>query len=200
MFAFAALPVALAVGAFAMPAALSARQDPCNALGAGASSSLTYNFQLEVVDQSAADSATGAVLALVNSDSNDGLWSLKEIHQNATGDFASWTLNGGALIPTPSSSNSGLVGSDMSVPAGSIVEFAVTNNGSANAAAGQTPYCAVSDADGHATLAVNGDANSFSVCQTPGLAWVLVYNASNDNNGAYTYDSCTKQNVHLVQA
>ena len=68
---------------------------------------------------------------------------VQEIHQNATGDFSGWKLNNGALIPNPSSPNGGLVGSDMSVAAGSIVEFAVTNNGSANAAAGQTPYCAV---------------------------------------------------------
>ena len=39
----------------------------------GATSSLTYNFQLEVVVPSAADSATDAVLALIKGDSNDGL-------------------------------------------------------------------------------------------------------------------------------
>ncbi|EPT02265.1 hypothetical protein FOMPIDRAFT_1118452 [Fomitopsis schrenkii] len=204
MLAFTALlPIVLAAGSLAMPAVMSARQDSCTALGAGASSSLTYNFQLEGVDPSASNNATGAVLALVNDDSNDGFWFLK----NATGDFSGWKLNNGALIPSPSSNNGGLVGSEMTVPVGSIVEFAVTNNGSANASAGQTPYCAVvinlnvrSDAGGHATLAVNGDANSFSVCQTPSLAWVLVYSASIDNNGAYTYSSCAKQNVHLVQA
>ncbi|TFY50720.1 hypothetical protein EVJ58_g10920 [Rhodofomes roseus] len=199
MFASAVISIALAAGALAVPAALSARQDPCNALGAGSSSSLTYNFQLEVVDPSAQDSATGAVLALVDSES-DGLWWLKEIHQNATGDFNGWQLNGGALIPQLSSTTQGLVGSDMPVGAGSIVEFAVTNNGSANAGAGQTPYCAVSDADGDATIAVNGDANSFSVCQTPSLAWVLVYSASGDNDGAYAYDTCTAQKVHAVRA
>ena len=71
------LPIALAASSLAMPATLSVRQDSCTALGVGATSSLTYNFQLEVVDPSAADSATGAVLALVNGDSNDGLWFLK---------------------------------------------------------------------------------------------------------------------------
>ena len=71
------LPIALAASSLAMPATLSVRQDSCTALGVDATSSLTYNFQLEVVDPSAADSATGAVLALVNGDSNDGLWFLK---------------------------------------------------------------------------------------------------------------------------
>ncbi|KAH9919684.1 uncharacterized protein B0H18DRAFT_1213683 [Fomitopsis serialis] len=124
---------------------------------------------LEVVDPSAADDATGAVLALVNGDQN-GNWWLEEIHQNYTGEFSGWSLNGGALTPIASSTNSGT-----------------------------TPYCAVRDADGHATLAVNGVSNSFAVCQS-GNTNVLVYSASADNNGAYTFDSCTVQNVHLVQA
>ncbi|KAH9917768.1 uncharacterized protein B0H18DRAFT_883420 [Fomitopsis serialis] len=197
MFAFTVLPVALAASALAMPAVLNARQDPCTALGVGPTSSLDYNFKLTVINPSVTNDPTytGAPLALVSGDSN-GLWWLK----TASGDFSGWTLEKGALIPTPSSPDTGLVGSDMPVSAGSIVEFAVTNNGSANAGAGQTPYCAVSDAGGNATLTVNGDGNSFSVCQTPSLAWVLVYSASSDNGGAYTYESCTKQPVHLVQA
>ncbi|TFY60758.1 hypothetical protein EVJ58_g4947 [Rhodofomes roseus] len=83
MFASAVISIALAAGALAVPAALSARQDPCNALRAGSSSSVTYNFQLEVTEPSAQDSITGAVLVLVNGDS-DGLWWLKEIRQNST--------------------------------------------------------------------------------------------------------------------
>ncbi|KAH9840729.1 uncharacterized protein C8Q71DRAFT_701738 [Rhodofomes roseus] len=199
MFAFTLL--AFASGAFAMPAALSTRQDPCNALGVGSTSSLAYNFKLTVIDPSVTydPTYTGAPLALVSGDS-DGLWWLKEIHQTASGVFSGWTLEGGALIPEPRSPNGGLVGSDMSVAEGSIVEFAVTNNGSANAGAGQTPYCAVTDAGGNATLTVNGDGNSFSVCQTPSLDWILVYSASSDNSGAYTLGSCTKQQVYLIRA
>ncbi|TFY52989.1 hypothetical protein EVJ58_g9700 [Rhodofomes roseus] len=201
MFVSATLPAALVAGVLASPAAaaLSARQDPCTALGAGASSSLTYTFQLEVANASATDSAASGTLALMNG-SSDGLWWLKEIQQNSTGTFSGWTLQSGALIPTPSSNDSGLVGSDMPVPLGSIIQFAVTNNGSANAGAGQTPYCAVSDAGGQAALAVNGDANSFAVCQAPSLDWVLVYAASSDNNGTYTFDTCEQHYIYLTQA
>ncbi|KAH9840779.1 uncharacterized protein C8Q71DRAFT_854647 [Rhodofomes roseus] len=199
MFAFIALPVALAAGSFAMPAALSARQDPCTALGAGAASTLSYNFQLEVVDPSAAEGATGTVLALVNGDSTTGNWWLKEIHQNSTGDFSSWTLNGGALIPTPSSSNADTVGSDMAVNAGDALEFAVTTKGAANAAAGQTPYCAVSNADGHATLTVNSVSDEFFVCQASTSEYVLAFSPS-ASSSVYDYSTCTKQLVHLVPA
>ena len=44
---------------------------------------------------------------------------------------------------------------------------------------------------GHATLVVNGDANLFSVYQSPSLANDLMYSESNDNIGPYARSSCT---------
>lgn len=63
MFAFILTPIALVVAANALPA-LSTRQNPCNALGAGSSSSLSYNFTLAALDVNSIDNSTGTALAL----------------------------------------------------------------------------------------------------------------------------------------
>ncbi|KAH9840781.1 uncharacterized protein C8Q71DRAFT_904843 [Rhodofomes roseus] len=199
MFAPALLSLALAAGAFAVPAALSTRQSPCDGLGPGSSDSLAYEFILTVVDPSTGDGATGPSLALLQGP--DSIWWLQETFQSTTEDFSSWNLQNGALIPNPSSNGVGLVGNDFSVPPASIVEFAVTTKGAGNGQAGKTPYCVVTDSEGYATLAVNGNTQGFAMCYTPGdAAYVLVYEPSADNNGAYDFSTCTSQKVQLLKA
>lgn len=63
MFAFAIASAALVATASALPT-LSARQNPCNALGAGSTDSLSYNFTIAAIDMDAPDNSTGAPLAL----------------------------------------------------------------------------------------------------------------------------------------
>ncbi|KAH9929148.1 uncharacterized protein B0H18DRAFT_1209910 [Fomitopsis serialis] len=179
-----------------MPAALSARQDACTALGAGASNSLTYNSSWRL--STPLRRTTRLALCSLSSgdqNGNGGSGDSPELHWRILWlDAQRRRAHTDRQLDEQRRRRKRLVRCD-----GSIVEFAVTNNGSGNAAAGQTPYCAVSDAGGHATLAVNGDANSFAVCQS-GTASVLVYSAVADNGGAYTFDSCNVQTVHLVQA
>ncbi|KZT66891.1 hypothetical protein DAEQUDRAFT_739664 [Daedalea quercina L-15889] len=204
MFASAFFSLTLAASFFAVPAALTARQDPsqgCQSV-VGGLNTLAYDFTLSVVDPSASGAnATGPTMYLVETPEGEGVWWLQRVVDPSTPiDFLSWKLFKSSLIPNPSSSSVGLAGSDFAVPTGSIVEFSVTNNGSGNASAGRTPYCVMTDSEGDAILAVNGDTQSFAVCETPSEAQVLVYTPTSDNDGAYDYSTCTSQKVQLVQA
>ncbi|TFY67997.1 hypothetical protein EVJ58_g1295 [Rhodofomes roseus] len=193
MFA-STLILALVSSTLALPSTLNTRSNPCTAIGA--TDSLNYKFTLETVAPSAPSGVTGPKLALLSGAPNGLSW-LQEVHSANTGIFDSWTLQSGGLIPGSTSQGSASVGSDLSVAPGSIVEFSVTERGAAvDAASGQTPYCAASDAANHATLAVNGDANSFAICMTPSLAWVLVYKPT--LSSAYKYNSCIPRVIHMV--
>ncbi|KAH9929149.1 uncharacterized protein B0H18DRAFT_219731 [Fomitopsis serialis] len=195
MFAFSILPVVLAASTFAMPAALTARQDPCSALGEGATGSLAYDFRLAAVGVSGEGVWSTTKLALLQG--ADDNWMLRT-WENNTGIFPSWKLQHGELIPNTGPGSDGLVGTDFAVSPASIVEFGVTNNGSGNANGGHTPYCVLPDASGNTTLAANNNTQGFSICETPDLEWVVVYEPSSDNNGAYDVTTCSSQQVQLI--
>lgn len=197
MFAFSMLSVVLAASSFAMPAALTARQNPCSILGEGATDTLTYDFRLATVGVSDAGVWSVTKLAFLQSESSDN-WVLRETWENNTGIFPSWKLQHGELIPNTGPNSAGLAGSDFAVSPASIVEFAVTNNGSGNANAGYTPYCVVPDAQGNTTLAANNNTQGFAVCETRDLEWVVVYEPSSDNNGTYDVTTCSSQKVQLI--
>ncbi|KAH9919817.1 uncharacterized protein B0H18DRAFT_1213626 [Fomitopsis serialis] len=125
-------------------------------------------------------------------------WLSVKLLGTGTSDFPTFTLESGALIPQPDAAKQGQSAWDMAVEAGKYIEFMVTNAGAGGDEA--TPYCAVSDASGYATLAVNGVSNGFSMCATANQNYILVFQASATNDGSYQYSTCQPQNIHLVQA
>ncbi|EED78540.1 predicted protein [Postia placenta Mad-698-R] len=197
MFAFILTPIALAVAANALPA-LSTCQNPCNVLGAGSSSSLSYNFTLAALDVNSIDNSTGTALALTTGPpGTSGEASTWWLSTGSGSEFPTFSLSSGILRPNPDAAESQLITHDMSVLSGEAVEFMVMQ--ASSRVTNAVNYCAVSDADNIATIALNGDANSFSLCEMTGSVYMLVYKVSVTNDGSYEYDTCVPKRVQAIQ-
>lgn len=200
MFAFAIASAALVATASALPT-LSARQNPCNALGAGSTDSLSYNFTIAAIDMDAPDNSTGAPLALTTgppgTSGEASTWWISTISASYQSDFPTFSLVGGALIPNPGPHEQGLAVYDNAVNPGSELEFTVSlpSSGLSNDAT----YCAVSDANGYATIAVNERTDKFALCEATGSAYIVVYEPSTTNDGLYQADTCVAKRLRAVR-
>lgn len=190
----------LTLRASALPT-LSARQNPCNALGAGSTDSLSYNFTIAAIDMDAPDNSTGAPLALTTgppgTSGEASTWWISTISASYQSDFPTFSLVGGALIPNPGPHEQGLAVYDNAVNPGSELEFTVTlpSSGLSNDAT----YCAVSDANGYATIAVNERTDKFALCEATGSAYIVVYEPSTTNDGLYQADTCAPKRLRAVR-
>ncbi|KAH9895827.1 hypothetical protein C8Q73DRAFT_453470 [Cubamyces lactineus] len=200
MFAFTALAVALtATSTMAMPAKRAEPGPWCNGLGAGAFDEVP-SFTLAAYNATGPNAnSTGAPLVLGTAGAIDGaeFWHfITEASWPYANTYTSISLVNGTLIPngegtTPAQATT--------VDAGNSLEFVARN--SAEPSKGAQIYCAVADTDpaghgtGHPFLAVNGDTDSFSLCQST-FENVVWYKAA--PNRGYDYDSCYPVKVQLI--
>ncbi|OSD00304.1 hypothetical protein PYCCODRAFT_695093 [Trametes coccinea BRFM310] len=204
MLAFSVLAVALtaATSTLAHPTVKLPRAAPgpwCNGLGAGAFDE-AFNFTIGAYNATGTNTnSTGAPIVVNSAGAIDGasFWHLGTWAQYPYGlEYPSISLINGTLVidgegATPAQATS--------VDAGNSLEWVARN--SAEPKAGAQIYCAVADTDpngggtGHPFLAVNGDTDSFSLCQTT-FENVVYYKAAPDRG--YDYDSCYPVKLQLI--
>ncbi|KZT66901.1 hypothetical protein DAEQUDRAFT_767581 [Daedalea quercina L-15889] len=202
MFVFASLLSLFAASVSAMPT-LSIRQNgaSCTGLADGSTDSPLYNFTLAAYNTTSSNTnSTGAPLVLGWGPAGTS----PAASERAISTYAAWhsdewpyfTLSDGALYPVPGPDESGLGAYDFEVAPGQEVAFYVTTHESNPEPA--LIYCAAAH-DGYLVLAVNNDADHFSLCQATS-SWsntVLVYEAS-ANNTNYNYSTCYPVQVNII--
>ncbi|KAI0643247.1 hypothetical protein C8Q79DRAFT_1002500 [Trametes meyenii] len=177
---------------------MSAQHGPwCDGLGGGAFDGV-HNFTLAAWNTSLPNANnTGAPLVLATAGAIPGA----ELRQLATyasfpfDDYPTFSLVNGTLIPQGGSTPAQAT----IVQDGSSLGFLQTV--SAEPTKGSQIYCAVADLDpaghgtGHPFLAVNGDTDSFSLCQT-GAQNVVFYKPAAE--GREDFASCYPVKVQLI--
>ncbi|KAI0364639.1 hypothetical protein BV20DRAFT_974203 [Pilatotrama ljubarskyi] len=182
----AGLTAASTVTAF--PAANLARDAAvgpwCDGLGAGAFDDVSHVTLAALNTTLPNANSTGTPLVLATGGAFAGI----EIRR-----FGTWASFGANDYPSFSLVNGTIVLNDGPKPARAVqvqdaseLSFVTSTNGSPiNPLDGAQIYCGVANPDptGYATLAVNGDADSFSICRET-YQQVVIYKAAADRNEA----------------
>ncbi|KZT01896.1 uncharacterized protein LAESUDRAFT_815652 [Laetiporus sulphureus 93-53] len=203
MFAYAlSLATALLAGSSLALPTLQSRWNTsasCVGLPDGSTASPSYNFTLaayNLTQSNANDTGVPLVLAWGPPGTSPAAseWVISTYESWGSNQWPYFTLTDGGLYPQPSSSENGLGAYDFAVNEGDEVHFIVTIAESNPTVA--EIYCAADESEDYAVLAVNNDADNFSLCLA-GTQNNLVY-APSTNNTLYTYDSCYPVRVYLL--
>ncbi|KAI8995225.1 hypothetical protein BD414DRAFT_513051 [Trametes punicea] len=186
----------------ALPAVKFPRTTPgpwCDGLGGGAFDEAT-GFTLAAWNTTGTNTnSTGAPLIVASAGSIDGadFWQVATWASYPYGvQYPSISLVNGTLViegPNATPAQASAVGEGDSL--------AFVSRDTANPSQGAQIYCAVADIDpagsgtGHPFLAVNGDTDSFSLCQST-FENVVYYKPLADHG--YDYDSCYPVRVQLI--
>ncbi|CDO75929.1 hypothetical protein BN946_scf184873.g18 [Trametes cinnabarina] len=198
-FSVIAIALAAATSTMAHPAAkLSARTTPgpwCDGLGAGAFDTAS-GFTIAALNTTGANSnSTGAPIVVnsAGSFSDITVWQLGTWAQYQYPlEYTSIALENGTLVI---SGDGAPPAQADPVDAGNSLEWA--SRPGADPKNGAQVYCAVPDAtgSGYPVLAVNGDADSFSLCQLT-FENVVWYKAA--PNRGYHFDTCYPVKLQLI--
>ncbi|EPT02257.1 hypothetical protein FOMPIDRAFT_1015350 [Fomitopsis schrenkii] len=206
MLDLASLLALLVATASAIPR-LPVRQQGASFAGLadGSTDSPLYNFTLAAVNTTLPNTnSTGAPLVLgwgpSGTSAAASAWAISTYAAWQSNEWPYFTLSDGALYPIPGHNEHGLGAYDHEVASGDEVTFWVTVEQS-----NPTPdpiYCAAANDDQeYAVLAVNNDADHFSLCEAttswPKLNTVLVYEAA-DSNRNYNYSTCYLVQVNII--
>ncbi|KAH9921909.1 uncharacterized protein B0H18DRAFT_1019793 [Fomitopsis serialis] len=188
MFAFGAIATLFTASVSAIPA-LNTRQTgaSCAGFGSGSTDTPTYNFTLTAHNTTLPNTnSTGAPLVLgwgpPGTSSEASYWAIST--------YAEWHSNQWPYFS--------LEAYDYDIASGAEVGFIVLPTDPGR----DVPkiYCAALR-DDYVMLAVNNDADSFSLCQAvpdPRPNNVLVYQANADNSQTYDYSTCYGVDVYLI--
>ncbi|KZT67945.1 hypothetical protein DAEQUDRAFT_728460 [Daedalea quercina L-15889] len=205
MFTFSAIIASLATSVWAIPA-LNTRQTgaSCAGFGSGSTDSPGYNFTLTAHNTTLPNTnSTGVPLILGwgppgQTSTEASIWAISTYAEWHSNEWPSFSLSSGALYPNPGPDEQGLGAYDYDIAPGAEVGFYVLPADPGR----QNPeiYCAALR-DDDVMLAVNNDADSFSLCQAvpdPYPSNVLVYTADASNSAVYDYNTCYAVQVHLI--
>ncbi|KAI9058927.1 hypothetical protein FKP32DRAFT_1596802 [Trametes sanguinea] len=192
-----ALGLVAATSTMANPMARASSHPACNGLGPGAMDT-TGNFTLGAINTTLPNAnTTGAPIVVVIG----GAYILIDTYQLGTWAQYSYplfypnlALQNGTIIISGDSANAKPAQAG-NVFAGNPPQWAVRVNGTLNPADGAQVYCAVPSSTTNALLAVNGDTDSFSLCQSAFGENVVYYKAAPGHN--YDFDSCYPVKLQL---
>ncbi|KAH9831571.1 uncharacterized protein C8Q71DRAFT_726759 [Rhodofomes roseus] len=203
MFVLSAIVALFAASASAVPA-LNTRQTgaSCAGLSSGSTDTPAYNFTLTALNTTLPNTnATGAPLVLgwgpAGSSPASSDWVISTYAEWHSNEWPYFSLQSGALYPIPGPDEEGLGAYDYDIASGAAIGFYVlpAESGRDN----PEIYCAASR-NGNTLLAVNNDADSFSLCQAvpnPYPNNILVWQAKADNSDVYDFSTCYGVQVFL---
>ncbi|PCH34750.1 hypothetical protein WOLCODRAFT_139557 [Wolfiporia cocos MD-104 SS10] len=206
IFSVVSTLIALVASATAVPV-LQGRQTGASCAGFSEASTDTtvYNFTLAAYNLTLPNAnATGAPLVLGYGPPGDSAaaseWAISTYASWGVNDWPYFTLQSGALYPQPGPNENGLGAYDFQVQPGSEVAFFVTVQESSPSPA--EIYCAVDNSTEYSVLAVNNDADNFSLCVatadwTDSPQYNIVYQPE-ANATQYTYNTCYPVRVQLI--
>ncbi|KAH9921904.1 uncharacterized protein B0H18DRAFT_1121199 [Fomitopsis serialis] len=202
MFALGAIVALFAASVSAIPA-LNTRQTgaSCAGFGSGSTDTPTYNFTLTAYNTTLPNTnSSGAPLVLgwgpPGTSPEASYWAISTYAEWHSNDWPYFSLEGGAIYPNPGPDEQGLGAYDYDIASGAEVGFLVLPTEPGR----DVPkiYCAALR-NGDVLLAVNNDADSFSLCQSvPNTSNVLVYQANSNNSDYYDYSTCYGVDVFVI--
>ncbi|OSX66065.1 hypothetical protein POSPLADRAFT_1052745 [Postia placenta MAD-698-R-SB12] len=209
MLASAFIAFALAASVLAIPTLFEARQNnPCAGFASGSTDTPGYNFTLHAVPVGASANDTGELLVFGygpegGSSPAAGLLALTTEASWGQNQWPFSSMQNGSVYPQPGPQEQGLYAYSNGANAGQEVIFVDTTAQEdifTLTSVGAGSFCAAL-VDDVVALAVNGDTNSFSLCNATSN-WVegqvnVVYSPV-ANNTDYIYDTCSPVRVELI--